>query len=137
MDAARVNAGAGGRVEPGMHTRLRIHRLMAAGVDALPDALKGAAQAPGSDLYFLLSAIAAMVAQAMTELTTPPEGYEIGEESCSDGDSPDAAGDGGAPPTTYWLEYTFSGNGERSSGYLSHSLACCAAWDHSSEMLSE
>lgn len=132
-----MNAGAGGRVEPGMHTRLRIHRLMAAGVDALPDALKGAAQAPGSDLYFLLSAIAAMVAQAMTELTTPPEGYEIGEESCSDGDSPDAAGDGGAPPTTYWLEYTFSGNGERSSGYLSHSLACCAAWDHSSEMLSE
>lgn len=112
----------------------RIKRLLNAAQQALPPDMRTVAAEPGSNLNTILSAVAAMVVQAMTELTMPPDGYEIDEEVCDDGESPDAAGVGGAPPTCHWIEWKFAGNGEWDSGYSSHSLACCAAWDHASEV---
>lgn len=112
----------------------RIKRLLNAAQQALPPDMLAASAEPSSNLNVILKAVAAMVVQAMKELTGPPEGYEIDEEVCDDGESPDAAGVGGAPPTCHWIEWRFAGNGEWDSGYSSHSLACCAAWDHASEV---
>jgi len=117
-----------------LNTELRINRLVSIGIAALPRELQAAAKTLGTDMHLILHVMAQMVAQAMTELTAPPDGYEIEEEVCNDGESPDAAGIGGAPPSCYWTEWKFSGNGEFAPGYSSHALACCAAWDHRDEI---
>lgn len=119
--------------KPKLEQERRRQRLLKVAAAALPEALR-----EDHDLTVILKAMSAMVIQAMTELAEPPPGYTIEAEYMNDGESPDAAGVGGCPPSKYWTEYCWKNRDQGDGGlnFTTPALACADAWTDQ-ELLAE